>query len=106
MVLRKRIEVWLAIIVKEVEEGGFAEAVVILIDDGCLVWLGAVVADGDGLAGEVTRGFIPMREILKGVVGADFAGVFVEEDFFVVDGRLEPLNATEIKAEAVDGAHV
>lgn len=60
MVLRKGVEVWLAIIVKEVEEGGFAEAVAVLIDDGCLFLIGSVVADGDGLAGEVARWFVAL----------------------------------------------
>lgn len=53
MVLRKGVEVWFAIIVKEVKWGGFPEALVVLVDDGKLVWVGAVVADGDGLFGEV-----------------------------------------------------
>lgn len=44
--------------------------------------------------------------MLEGVVAADFAGGFVVEDFFVVDGGLEPLDTTEIEAKAVDGAHV
>lgn len=54
MVLRKGVEVWFAIIVEEVKWGGFAEALVVLVDDGSLGWVGAVVADGDGLFGEVT----------------------------------------------------
>lgn len=44
--------------------------------------------------------------MLEGVVGTDFAGGFVVEDFFVVDGGLEPLDTAEVEAKAVDGPHV
>ena len=44
--------------------------------------------------------------VLEGVVGANFASGLVVEDFFVVDGGLEPLDAAEIEAKAVNGTHV
>ena len=58
MVLRKGVEVWFAIIVVEVKWGSFAEALVVLVDDGKLVWVGAVVADGNGFFGEVAGRFV------------------------------------------------
>jgi len=78
---------------KKVEWGGFAEACAVLVDDGCLLISGAVVAYGDGLFGEVGGWFVASCLVLEGVVCADFTGDFVEEDFFIVVGGLKPLDA-------------
>lgn len=46
-----------AVVCDEVESGGFAEALAVLIDDGEEAKSGAVVADGDGGVTEVAGSF-------------------------------------------------
>jgi hypothetical protein len=97
--------VGVAVVGDEVESGGITEAMAVLVDDGWEAEAGAVVADGDGGVAQVAGGFEALVVVVEGVVGADFAGAFEEEEFVVVGVVVEAADEVEVEAEAVDGFH-
>ncbi len=99
------VEVGVTVVGDEVELGGFTKALAALVDDGREAESGAVVADGDGGVAEVAGGFEADVGVAEGVVGADFAGAFEEEEFAVVGVGCDTADEVEVEAEAVDGFH-
>ncbi len=99
-------EVWFAVVGDGIEGDGGAEAFALEVGDGLGAVAGeAAVAQRDGFATQVARGFVADVFELECVVGADFAGGFEEEEFLVEFALLEVANASEIEAEAVEGFH-
>lgn len=99
------VDVGVSVVGDEIEFGGFAEAVAVLVDDGEEADSGAIVADGDGGVTEVAGCFEAVGVVAESVVGADFAGAFEEEEFAIVGVVGDTADEVEVEAEAVDGFH-
>lgn len=102
---RSELDVRSAIVGDGVRLCGISKALSVLIDDGRKTDAGTVVADGDGGIAKVTGSFVAGGVVAEGVVCADFAGAFEEEEF-VAEGVVGKVaDVLEIEAEAVDGLH-
>ena len=89
-----------------IEEVGDAQALALGVnDDGGRVLVVSVVAELDRLVAQVDGGFVASAAEAEGVVFFDLPVGLGVEEFVVVFGRRQEVDAGEVDAEAVDGLH-